>query len=357
MNDVLRAIFQTLARFAAHPPEAGAPAGEICADPPPPIAVAHPLCEMRRAMDTLVHDGRGLEALSLVDPILGAVFDYILGKPPSILDDRTHYEVAQVIADMCKQSGSCQMRDTLDLVIAYAAFLETDDGRAMINRLDALVKNPALEPFLKDDGEQYGGESGIVALAEVLMTIVLGMDDPADLDALPLDALPEAIRGDLKAALDDLKKVLDPAREPNVLRPFKKVLNCLKSQDGQRELIRMVYRLGLESDVPEFGLTSIMGAVKGLRDTDERGALIHLVRLLAEAVRSDEQAIDSAAKVCATLFSTVIPPGQTQSPAEQALPVIADLFRDGVAGEAMCAMDTLLYGCAGGAQPACAAAR
>lgn len=351
MNDVLRSVFQTMARFAAQPPEAGAPAGEVCADPPPPVQVAHPLCEMRRAMFTLVHEGKGLDALALVDPLLGAVFDYILGRQPAAT--QPHYEVAHAVSRMCRQNANCQMNDTLDLVIAFTAFMETNDGRVMLDRLDAMVKNPALEPFLKDDGAQYGGENGIVALVEVVMTSVQGMDDPSDLDALPIDQLPAEIRPDAQAALEDVKKMLDPAREPNILRPLKRGLNCMKTADQNRELIRMVYRLGLESDVPEFGLTTIMGAVKGLRETDERGTLVHLAQTLAKAIRADEQAVDSAAKVCATLFSTEIEPGQTRSPAELALPDVANLFRDGVAGEAMCAVDTMVYGCAGGAQPAC----
>ena len=43
----------------------------------------------------------------------------------------------------------------------------------------------------------------------------------------------------------------------------------------------------------------------------------------------------------------------TQSNAEQALPSVANLFEQGVVGEAICAIDTLVYGCAGGSQPAC----
>ena len=45
--------------------------------------------------------------------------------------------------------------------------------------------------------------------------------------------------------------------------------------------------------------------------------------------------------------------GETQSNAQLALPVIADLAQIGVANEAICAVDTLIYGCSGGHQPAC----
>ncbi len=357
INDVMRAIFSTLSRFAKLPAEQNALDGDICAGIPPPLNEAHPMCEMRRAMETLVHQGKGLEAFALVDPLLTSIFDYVIGRPPSSPEGTPHFEVAGVLSAMCTQNANCQMSDTLDLVIGFTAFLETPDGTEMIHRLDALVKNPELEPFLSDDGQQFGGENGIVALADILQITVQGMQDPVELDSLPLDKMPDGIRPGIEALVGDLKKMLDPNRAPNILRPMKKVLNCLDKSDGGRELMRMVYRLGFEADVPAFGLTTIMGAVRGLRDTDERGTLIHLVNTLALAVRADEQAIDSAARVCQTLFSTKREPGETRHNAEQALPVIADLFRDGFAGEAICAVDTLVYGCAGGSQPACSAAR
>ena len=71
------------------------------------------------------------------------------------------------------------------------------------------------------------------------------------------------------------------------------------------------------------------------------------------AVRSDELAIDSAANVCRTIFSTAKPLGAAQSNAQLALPVVADLVKAGVVNEAICAIDTLLFGCAGGVQAAC----
>ncbi|MBX5481303.1 MAG: hypothetical protein IRZ16_05575 [Myxococcaceae bacterium] len=356
MNDVLRAIFQTLARFAALPPETGAAPGEVCAQNPPPVALAHPICEMRRSMDVLVHQAKGLDAVRTIDPLLRSVMLYILGRPPASPNTR-HFEVAQVVSDMCQQTATCQLNDTLDLVIAMVAFAETDDGRAMMDRFAGIATDPALEPFLQDDGQMYGGENGIVALANLVMSTVQAMNDPSELDALPIDSLPKEMKPKLQAMVGDLKKMLDPTREPNILGPMKKVISCLRTADENSDLIRMVYRLGFEADLPEFNLANITGVVSGLRETDSRGTLLHLVGTLAQAVRSDEAAVDSAASVCRTLFSTKVAPGESQSPAELALPVIADLYSQNITGEALCAADTLLYGCAGGtAQPACEAA-
>ena len=362
MAEVLRAVFQTLGRFAAMPPEQGAPEGETCATTAPPVAVAHPICEMRRAMDVLVHDAKGLEAIQIIDPLVRAALDYVIGRPPSAT--KPHYEVATVLSGMCQQNVACQMNDTLDLVIAFSAWLETDDGRASLDRINALINNPALQPFLNDDGAQYGGENGIVALANLVITTTLSMQDPSELDNLPLSSLPEDLQPDIQAVVGDLKKMLDPNRQPNILAPMKKALNCYDKQDREnstdvprRELIRMVYRLGFDDNLPEFGITRLVGTAKDLRELDQRGTLIHLVGTLAQAVRSDETAVDAAAQVCHALFATTVSPGETKSPAELALPDVADLYRDGVTGEAMCAADTLLYGCAGGAQPACEAAQ
>ncbi len=345
INDVMRAVFGTMASFARLPPERGAPAGQTCAVVAPPLEQSHPLCEMRRAMDVLVHQGKGIEALALIDPMLNGAMSYIIGKQP--VSSASHFEVAQVISDMCAQNAVCQLNDGLDLVIALTTYLQTPEGRASLDRLDAMVKNPALQPFLKGDGSQYGGENGIVALARIVIQTVLGMTDPAELDKLPIDRLPAELQPDVKALLADTKKVLDPKREPNVLRPLKKGLNCYSVQDRDLHLIRMLYRLGLEAKLPEFGLTNMMRVMKGLAETDQRGTLLHLTRIIAVAVRADETAVDSAAKLCRTLFST-------DGNAQKALPVIADLAAQGVASEALCAADTLVFGCTGGFQPACA---
>lgn len=363
ITDVLRSIFVTLARFAALPPEPGALAGQTCAETPPELALAHPLCEMRRAMDTLVHEGAGLRALELADPQLLGVMRYIVGgeTPDGTAEQQVfvtpHYEVAEVVSRMCAQNANCQMSDTLDLVIALTTFLETPEGTAMLERANTMVQNPALQPFLRDDGADYGGENGIVALVDVVITTTLGMDDPSDLDALPINSLPDALRPDAQALLADLKTMLDPKRSPNVLAPTKKALNCFREADKNRDLVRMLYRLGLEAKLPEFGLTTLVGTANDLRQTDQRGTLVHLANTLAKAVRQDEQAIDSAAKVCATMFSTRVSPGESKSPAENAMPVMRDLFKEGVGGEAICAMDTLVYGCAAGPQPACEQAK
>ena len=158
----------------------------------------------------------------IIDPLVRAALDYVIGRPPSAT--KPHYEVATVLSGMCQQNVACQMNDTLDLVIAFSAWLETDDGRASLDRINALINNPALQPFLNDDGAQYGGVNGIVALANLVITTTLSMQDPSELDNLPLSSLPEDLQPDIQAVVGDLKKMLDPNRQPNILAPMKKAL-------------------------------------------------------------------------------------------------------------------------------------
>jgi len=123
--------------------------------------------------------------------------------------------------------------------------------------------------------------------------------------------------------------------------------------DRNSDVVRMLYRLAIRDTRPEFGITRLSQVFRLIQDVDQRGSLIFLANTLAKAVRSDELAIASAASTCKTLLSTSVPAGQAQSNAQLALPVVADLLRNGLVQEAICAIDTLLFGCSGGAQPAC----
>ncbi len=317
---------------------------------PPPLAQANTLCEARRAMDTLVHEGRGVDALVQADPLIGAILDYIAGRPPS--SSTPHYDVAGILARMCQQNRACQLNDTLDLLIGLTAFLETPEGKGALERTIALVLDPEFAPYFVGDGNQYGGEAGIVAMVQALLTIVKGMEDPAELDGLPLDSLPEALREPAREGIADLKLLLDPKRVPNVLTPLKKVVSCYTTQDPSLEAVRMVYRLGFEADVPEFGIYSIVQTLDGVRKQDERGSLLFVVRELLEEIQKDELAVDAAAQVCATLLSDDRSAGGPSN-AELVLPGLAEAFDAQIVPEALCAVDTLVYGCSGGEQPAC----
>lgn len=350
VNDLLRAAVRIMNTWAKLPPEPGAASGAPCAVEPPDLTGATPLCEARRAMETMVHQGHGKSAAKMLDPMIAGLLDYLVGRPPS--SSSPHYEVAAVLAGMCQQNRACQLTDTLDLLIGLTAFLETADGRAAMDRTTALIFSPELAPYFSSDGKQFGDEAGIVALVRSLLTILQGMENPSELDSLDLSILPDDIEPKLREGMADLKLLLDPNRVPNVLGPLKKVVSCYTTQDPNSEVIRMVYRLGFEADHPAFGIYALVETIDGVRKEDARGSLLFVVRELLQELKKDELAVDAAAQVCATLLSTETSQGG-QSNAEQVLPGLADAFDAQVLPELLCAVDTLVFGCAGGEQPAC----
>ncbi|MCC6335986.1 MAG: hypothetical protein IT380_18600 [Myxococcales bacterium] len=365
VNDVLRAVFRTLDGYARKPPEAGAQGADYCAptSSPPPLLQANELCEMRRAMDLLVHQGKGIDAIEIAAPQLNTALGYITGEG---LDCKArprtpHFEVSAAVAGMCSQTGQCQLNDGLDLLIGFTNYLATPDGQALKDHLNGLTVNPdggSLTAFLNPSSLT---EDEAVLLVRGLLPMLQAANSTELEDGFNSLTLPADLKADLRPVIDDLKKLL--ARE-EIMGPLRRALNCIwgvdsmgrpNGQDSGKNypLVRMVYRLALEEQCPEFGLTRLSAVLKGVQEVDSRGSLLYLAGTLAKAVRSDETAIDSAAIVCKTLFSTDRAAGEARSNAEQALPVAADLVKNGLINEGICAIDTLIFGCSGGAQPAC----
>ena len=351
VNDVLRSIFKTLDAFARKPPEAGAQGADYCApsSSPPPLESSNELCEMRRAMDVLVHQGKGIDAIDLVEPQLDTALAYITGDGQKCNGGpRTpHYEISALFSAMCEPTANCQLSNGLDLVIAFSGYARTAEGKKLFADLNDLATKSSLLALLNPSSLT---EDDTVALARGLLPVIRNAD-PASLDAaFELPFITPEVRADLGPVIADLKNVL---ARPELMTPVKRALVCYEAKDLNLDVIRMVYRLALEEGCSEFGLTRLTAALKGVQDVDQRGSLVYLAGTLASAVRSDETAIDSAAIVCKTLFSTARAPGEARSNAELALPVVADLVKNHVINEGICAADTLIFGCAGGAQPAC----
>jgi hypothetical protein len=351
VNDVLRAIFRTLDGFARQPPEPGAKGGALCApsSAPPSLDAANGLCELRRATETLVHEGKGIDAIALLEPQLTTALAYITGDGQRCNGGaRTpHYEVSALFSSMCTQDANCQLSNGLDLVIAFSAYARTPDGKALIEHLNALASKPSITGLL--DPSKLT-EEDFVVIARALLPALLGADAAGLENVFAQLPLPGPVKSDLTPVVDDLKKLLD---RPELITPVRRALTCFSGKDKNLDLIRMVYRLAIAEGCPEFGLTRLTQALQGVQAVDQRGALIALAGTLASAVRSDETAIDSGALVCKTLFSTARAAGEARSNAELALPVALDLVRGHVINEGICAIDTLVFGCAGGAQPAC----
>ena len=351
INEVLRAIFKTLNTFALKPKEPGAIGNEFCAPTaaPPPLTSANELCEMRRALDLLVHQGKGIDAIKLIEPQLLTVVNYLTGTG---LDCKgrarvSHYEVAGLVSQFCSQTLNCQLSDGLDMTIALTAYVNTPDGKLLVQHLNELAAKPSVTGLLNP---QALTEDGMVSIARTLITAIPSVDAAGLRSAFDSLPLPMQVKMDLQPVVGDLEKVLG---HPELMTPLRGSLSCFTMTDRNLDTVRMIYRLAIEEQCSEFGLTRLTGVLQGIQAVDQRGSLIFIAGTLARAVRSDELAVDSAANVCKTIFSTAKPLGAAQSNAQLALPVVADLLKAGVVNEGICAIDTLLFGCAGGVQAAC----
>lgn len=347
INDVLRIIFATLNALASKPPEPGGTKDNYCAPvtAPPSLELANEVCEMRRAIDLLVHQGKGLDAIAVVEPQLQGIIDYMTGTGTST-DKVPHYEVAAAFSNLCSNTVQCQLSNGLDLIIAFTDYANTAAGRRLVQNLNTLGTKQSLTAFL---APQNLSEDGFVAISRALIPAVQGADPVAlqmAFDQLPLSA---DLKMDLGPLVQDLKVIL---QTPSLIEPTRRALNCITASDRNSDIVRMLYRLAIRDNRDEFGVTRLSQVFKQLQDVDQRGSLIFLANTLAKAVRGDELAIAAAASTCKTLLSTTVPAGQSQSNAQLALPVVADLLRNGLVQEAICAIDTLLFGCSGG-QPAC----
>ncbi|MBL8910663.1 MAG: hypothetical protein JNM17_08185, partial [Archangium sp.] len=133
INEVLRVIFKTLTTFALKPREANAPSGEFCAPTsnPPPLNQANELCEMRRAVDVLVHQGKGIDAIQQIEPQLLVTLNYLTGSGNDCKGRKrtAHYEVAGVVSQFCVQNANCQLTDGLDMAIALTDYVNTQEGK------------------------------------------------------------------------------------------------------------------------------------------------------------------------------------------------------------------------------------
>jgi hypothetical protein len=353
INDVMRSIFQTLTRLASAAPEPGAPTGQTCAadTSPPPLSQANDICEIRRALDSLVHEGKGIEAVNLVSPQLQILLNYIAGRGNDCQGKpRTaHYEVAAVFSSLCTQDANCQLSNGLDLLVAFSDYANTPAGKKLANDLNALAAQDAILNLL--DPSQLT-EDDTVAIIKALIPAIEGADSTSLHNAFNQLPLSQPVLTALQPMVDDLADVLS---HPELITPIRRAITCVTGKDTNYEAVRMAYRIAIGEKCEAFGLTRLTAALKGLEDVDQRGSLIFVAGQLGRAIRSDEEAVDSAAVVCRTIFSTAPEAGQARPNAQMVIPVAAQLVEAGVVSEGICAADTLLFGCAGGKQPACPA--
>jgi hypothetical protein len=362
ISDVMAAVFGTLTGYASLPPEAGAPSGELCApnaSPPPLVSDAgkvqvNPLCELRRAIDLLVHQGIGVAAINLLQPQLTVILNYLTGTGTSCntphVPRTAHYEIAGLLSNLCSQDANCQLTTGLDLVIGVAAYVQIPAGKKLVDDLYTLAAKTSITDLLDP---QSLTENDAVAIVKGLIPAFQSADSAglkAAFNALPL---PPQVHADLAPVVDDLTQVLD---NPAVIGPVRKSLTCITTKDPNYDVVRMIYQVAIAEQCPDFGLTRLTAALQNIQTVDQRRSVAFVLGTLASSVRQDETAIDSAALVCKTMLSTAKGTGQPLANAQLVLPEATRLVENGLVNQAICTVDTLLFGCVepdGGLQPAC----
>jgi hypothetical protein len=352
INDVLRAVFALLDGFAQQPAEQNAVPGTLCAPDAdsslwPAVDQANQLCELRRTLYVLVHQGEGIDLVHLVDPQVSGVIDYIVGTGK---DMTPHYEVSGAVARLCSQNAQCQTSNGLELLAALSDDLNTPAGTKTVMDLQNVLHSATIQAFLGDGGVNVLTEDDAVNLAKVAIPAIENAS-PDDLQNLIEMPPLNKYQTQLQPLIDDMKLIL---MTPSLINPLKRTLSCLTWADSNYDLVRMLYRLMIRDQLPDFGVNRLSQLVDELHTLDSRGALVHLLGTVAWASLAVPTAVNSAASVCSTLFSTQPQEGQAKSNAQLGLPVVGQLFADGAVSEIVCALDTLIYGCAGGSQPACA---
>lgn len=215
------------------------------------------------------------------------------------------------------------------------------------------------------------------------------------------------LHAEIAVGADDLKQMLDPNLPEPVLQPLQQSLACLSVAATPEHpslcgkvlrpgFVPMIFHLGFEAKV--VGLSQIIDGARELVQTDaqseEPGMVMFLLHDVATALDRDEEALSALTTLCHTALATERPcdDGQGQdcpalplnfqpaghgyaphadgcsngagvgyplaSPgcranAEAVIPEVAQLFEQGVTDQTLCVIDTLVYGCAGGPQPAC----
>jgi hypothetical protein len=222
INDVLRIIFATLNALASKPPEPGGSKESYCApaSTPPPLNLANEVCEMRRAIDSLVHQGKGLEAIAVVEPQLQGIIDYMTGTGTSTERNAkgelvSHYEVAAAFSNLCSNTQQCQLSNGLDLIIAFTDYANTAPGRKLVADINTLGTKTSLTAFL---APQNLSEEGFVSISRNALIPAVQGADPQDLqnafDQLPLSA---ELKMDLRPIVEDLKLIL---QTPSLIEPI-----------------------------------------------------------------------------------------------------------------------------------------
>ncbi len=370
-DDVVSRLMSSAVRglkaFTADPPESQdarclpeAPQAPLCTlDAAPGQACENRMCALRRALDFGIRDEAGKTALDDLQPILVKVLGYIANEGPGA-DGKTHYEVIDVFhrTSSADLEGICAPENLLQVLDDVVTFFRPSPacgdacpGPKALAAIQALVDDPALQPFLNDFQSQGTDGQGRQAWQNLFRGMSAGLESIDDqtienmvglLDKF-LDSNPGKY-GSIESELNEVEKsvlALFDANGGAILPPLRQVIVCLDHVDLQNEdIVGAVYDLLSERGGPAgngLDLRDLVDAVNQILSLDSKGVLFGALHAVLESTERDAEARDDVRQALSDLL--------TDQNAHDAIPTIQAMLQQGVFDEVVRVLDNLLYGC------------
>lgn len=387
MQSVFWMLLRTIDDMGSDVPEAGALEGERCNDlEPPPPTDSNRICEARRLLSLYIHEAAALQSLDLLSSVMAGILEEIEGDPP---DKPPRTRVLGIIGDGCRRRDVCSALDLFDLIIGILGFIEPtaeepNRPRILLDKLRRPIAHPSttaglalLQAAMTIDGW--------VAFVNLIIDNIMILPTTGEAFAaryhegieIPINAILTSSGvtrtseryGDLREAIDDLigshedaaephgnarpviYDLLDPAGPWKILEPLQGFIHCWRNVDATSEIVRFI----LEID-PGEGLGSLaqwIEVLDALIEVDDRIALMTFTRLTLQMLRDDAEGTDGFQRICAAFLDETPDPLTGKSSIDLILPGVTSFFATDTLRELVCLLDAFLYGCAGGAMPAC----
>ena len=351
-TELLAGLFDTVGTYQRDPPEVRADAqpGEpgYCAAFSP--ASPNRLCALRRAIDRLIQqrdpDGRivMVGAAEQALPILADILRYANGTHPQLPGE--HYETLPVLRQIVRACGDAEFKA---LGHGLIDALRPPAGLRLLDAATKVLRNPDGQRFLS--GLDVNGDVGRTGFATLIGLLAQRIRQPsftpADLDQVLDDlvypfiaqAFPDnGLEADLRGLMGEVKLLLDPARDPQVLRPLQSVMGCALDRDPDNILLGSAYDLLFVGQT--VALDDLPELARALIALDDDGSLLATADILWGDLMSNQRITEGVADLAYQLF--------TEENARALNPVLILILDSEIPAEMIGMADMLLSGCGGG---------
>jgi hypothetical protein len=351
---LLAGIFTTLGDFAGDPPEVSGRAlpGEpgYCAEPGAEPSPPNRLCTVTRSIDRLIAQRTETGAIVLVaafdhlQPLIADLLRYVDGSLEGYAGG-DHYGDLEILRRMVRR---CDDEAVVDLLSGVIDFIHPPRGQEILAEVVALLDNPDAEGFLAGlDVDDDVGRAGFKALVRIILDQLQRNEfHPSELDDLLEDLVYPLVRssfpdneleGDIRRLMVHVNDALHPDRQPNILAPLRKVVDCATASDPDEVLVGAVYDLFFQADI--VGLDELLLTISALLDIDPDGTVLRTADLLIRTLAAQPDVRDAFKDLLRVLLDA--------PHARIVFPVIIDMLESDVVGEVVALADQLLTGCGG----------